>query len=378
MSNPSLVRKNTQWLSGASYTAGDVVWTSSNNIQYPITCLVTHTAGTFATDVISGYWQIAVPMKNNIINGNFDIWQRNTSAAFATTYATADRIFTFRGGGAVSATASRQLATAWTASGQIPQYCFRMQRDAGNAQVNSLEMIQAFETVNSIPLAGRTVTISFYARCGTNFSPTGSLFTAYVGTGTGTDQGVVAAWTGSATPIINSALVATTVWQRYSITGVIPSTATQLRWDIQFIPVGTAGANDYLEVAQVMINEGSVPAAFQSISATVHDELATCQRYWQRVSFSKHTGWIRDGSDDYATDGYTFPVIMRNTPTPTASPLTSYVLHVPNEISVNPTTINVSTTANQFYFTGVYTNALGAPVRVMEFSGGATTFDAEL
>ncbi len=141
--------------------------------------------------------------------------------------------------------------------------------------------------------------------------------------------------------------------------------------------VSTNGAN--WNITGVMVNQGTTAAPFRLFANGYHEEFDVCQRHWLRISFAKCTGWLRDGTDDYATDAVWFPVTMRATPTATASPASSYVLHVPNEISVNPNTVVPSSVGTQtFYFTGTATNALGAPVRVMEFSGGATTFDAEL
>ena len=43
-----------------------------------------------------------------------------------------------------------------------------------------MSFIQGLETINTIPYVGKTVTLSFYARAGANFSPTSSGLTVFI------------------------------------------------------------------------------------------------------------------------------------------------------------------------------------------------------
>ena len=133
-------------------------------------------------------------------------------------------------------------------------------------------------------MAGKTVTLSFYARAGANFSSASNVLSGYLETGTGTDQNIVTvAWTGAATPItFNSTL--TTTWQRFTYTGTLAATATQIGLLMNYTPVGTAGANDYFEITGVQIDVGSVALPFRTYAATYQAELAACQRYLPAVS----------------------------------------------------------------------------------------------
>lgn len=223
--------------------------------------------------------------KNHIINGALTIWQRGTSAAINSNYL-ADRMFTFRQTGSAGSTVSQQPITSWTINNTPPKYCLRLQRDSGNSVTTAIECIQAFETINSLSLAGKRVTFSFYARAGANFSGTHVRF--YVGTGTGIDQGVVAAWNGGATPL-NTTDTITTSWKRFSVTGLIPTGTTQIRWDINYTPIGTAGAADYIEIAQIMLNEGVVAAPFQAAGANLAAEIIMCQRYYSKSFYIDQT-----------------------------------------------------------------------------------------
>jgi hypothetical protein len=105
--------------------------------------------------------------RNFFINGGTDIWQRGTSIALTTSAYTSDRWQGYRA--VAGSTVSRQV-TGDTTNLPFIQYCARVQRDSGNTATNTIYLGQSLETVNSIPLAGKTVTLSFYARAGANYS----------------------------------------------------------------------------------------------------------------------------------------------------------------------------------------------------------------
>jgi hypothetical protein len=122
--------------------------------------------------------------RNFVINGSFDIWQRGTSFANPNNGYTSDR---WLGSQATAGTITR-VATGDTTNLPNIQYALRYQRTSASTSTAQLNIIQNFESVNSIPLAGKTVTLSFYARKGANYSPTSSLLGVVLHTVTGTDQ----------------------------------------------------------------------------------------------------------------------------------------------------------------------------------------------
>jgi hypothetical protein len=64
-----------------------------------------------------------------------------------------------------------------------------------------------------------------------------------------------------------------------------------------YTPTGTAGANDWFQIEQIMLNEGPAPAQFQTAGANIQQELAMCQRYAQVVG----QGWVNyAGNADFA------------------------------------------------------------------------------
>jgi len=233
--------------------------------------------------------------KNAVINGGMDVWQRGTSvavAAAAKTF-TADRFWGARGTSVAGATVSRQSVSDTTNLPTI-QYCARVQRDSGNTSTQYIALSQDIETSNSIRFAGQSVTLSFYARAGANFSAASSALPVSVVTGTGTDQSLSTGYTGQATAFSGTATL-TTTWQRFTFTGSIGATATQIGIQPYYTPVGTAGTNDYFEITGVQLEIGSVATPFSRAGGTIQGELAACQRYYYRVSSDATQVWAQLG-----------------------------------------------------------------------------------
>jgi hypothetical protein len=217
--------------------------------------------------------------RNFFINGGMDIWQRGTSIALTTSALTSDRWQGYRA--VAGSTVSRQV-TGDTTNVPFIQYCARVQRDSGNSATNTIYFGQSFETVNSIPLAGKTVTLSFYARAGANYSSASGALSIALGTGTGTDQNLVTVGYTGIAYAVNTTATLTTTWQRFSYTATLAATTTEVGLQLSNIPVGTAGAADYYEVTGVQLEVGSVATQFSRAGATIQGELAACQRYFSK------------------------------------------------------------------------------------------------
>ena len=255
--------------------------------------------------------------KNFFINGGFDIWQRGTSSlAFQNAAYTADRWQATAQGGSTGVV-SRQ-ATGDTTNLPSIQYCARVQRNSGQTNLNNISFIQSLESVNSIPLAGKAVVLSFYARAGANYSATSSTLKVDLISGTGTDQNWSAfAYTGSAYPISSTATL-TTTWQRFTFTGTVASTATEISTQIYYTPTGTASTNDYFEITGVQLEAGSQATPFSRMAGTIQGELAACQRYYYRANSSTSYAWVGEGigyNSTTAAIATVLPVSMRVAPT---------------------------------------------------------------
>jgi hypothetical protein len=250
--------------------------------------------------------------KNAIINGGMQVWQRGTTFTVGAANAyTVDRWQAKRTGLAVGCTVSRQSSGITGI-----QYGARVQRDSGNTSTASLQFWTNLETVNSIPFAGKTVALSVYAKVGANYSPTSSALTIQLYSGTGTDQNAnVAGFTGS-TIVAGSTITATTSYVRYTITGTVAANATQLAVIISNAPTGTAGADDWYEIAGVQLEAGSIATPFQTATGTIQGELAACQRYLPAIS--ANNGGLSIGQAYTTTKAIVaipFPVTARVAPT---------------------------------------------------------------
>jgi hypothetical protein len=244
-------------------------------------------------------WQQPV-QQNPVLNSAMQVWQRGTSITSSTGIYTADRWLAYRAG--ATSTISRQ-ATGDTTNLPNIQYCARFQRNSGTATAGFSYFSQSFESVNSIPFAGKTVTFSFYARAGANFSAPSSQIVAKLATGTGTDQNVI---TGTYTGIItaiNQTVTLTTTWQRFTATATLSSSLTELATYFEWDSVGTAGANDYVEITGVQLEVGSVATPFKTYAATIQGELAACQRYFEKSYEPQTAPGTVDNKGSYVTTG---------------------------------------------------------------------------
>lgn len=212
--------------------------------------------------------------KNRIINGAMSFWQRGTSFTNPTTtnFYTADRWGVNRNSDVAGATVSR--------STDVPagfQYSLRLQRTAGNTSTAGIYLFNSNETVNTLDLAGQQVTLSFWVKAGANYS--GGTLTVNANWGTGTDQRVYA-YTGSTT-FISAAQAITTTWTRYSFTGTVGASSTEVGFIVFYDPTGTAGADDSIYITGVQLEKGSTATSFDY--RPYGTELSLCQRYYYRV-----------------------------------------------------------------------------------------------
>ena len=240
------------------------------------------------------------------------IAQRGTAAVNlnTTTQFAVDRFFAY-----ADLTATAQQISSISLDGF--KNALRVQRTAGQTSTNNMIFGQTLESDTSIPLQGKAVTLSFWARAGANFSASSNTLTARLYTGTGTNQGGLAFnWTGAATPI-NQGVTLTTSWQRFSVTGTVATTATQAQIFLFYTPTGTAGAADSVDITGVQLEIGSVATAFQTATGTIQGELAACQRYYWRLNGSGYSYFCTAANrSTTVTDGTIFfPVTMRTSPT---------------------------------------------------------------
>lgn len=263
--------------------------------------------------------------RNFALNSDFTIWQRGTSITPSSNGGAycADRWFITRGSN-TSITASQQTAgNLSTTPNQAFRYYARVQRTAGSTTTSNVDLGQMFETSQVTLLAGQTVTFSGYIRKGANFSATSDLLSMQIIEGTGTDQKQMdGGYTGSNT-LVNVAKTLTSSWQRFSVTGTVATTSTEITIKFSYTPTGTAGASDYFDVVGVQLELGSVPTAWNLATGTLQGELAAAQRYYQVwTSPSVANAGFTTGAGVTTTEikgNYYLSGNMRTTPTVTIS-----------------------------------------------------------
>lgn len=256
------------------------------------------------TTPISGF-------RNRIINGDFRIAQRGTSATTSgatAAYGGPDRWYMNPSGGTM--TFSQQAFTV----GQTdvpgePAYFGRIAVTTGD---NNLGLQQRIEDVRTF--AGQTVTMSFWAK-GTN--PAGGYFNMrYIqGFGTGGTAGTVEANFGPN-------VVVTSSWQKFTGTVTIPSisgktigTGSYISFDVRQPNGDTGTAAWTLDIANVQVEPGSIATPFEF--RPMQTELALCQRYYYRIG---NTGVLMSGPHGFAARStdfdflVNFPVTMRANP----------------------------------------------------------------
>jgi len=239
----------------------------------------------FAVDAADASGSTNVAGKNGVINSAMNVWQRGTSvsvlASTNSTY-TADR-YILNVGANQASTVSRQT-TSDTTNLPFIQYCAKVQRNLSQTGTGTMYLISSWESINSIPFAGKTVVISFYARSGANYSPTSSALTYKLVSGTGTDQNESTTGFTGAANVVSQVATLTTTWQRFSYSGTVGATATQLATEFLSTPTGTAGANDYYEVTGIQVEIASTATAYSPNTPTYATELVACQRYYFRTT----------------------------------------------------------------------------------------------
>jgi len=215
---------------------------------------------------VSGLTAVALKSgrKNHIINGNFDMWQRGNSftGIGAGGAYTADRLLVTPEQGAVC-TVTKQAVEYVAGAGNVTPV--RTTFTTAPTGIGS-NLGTRFEEANFLKLAGKTTTLSFYAKASKSIQCSTSLFFA---TGTNT--------------ISPGGFTLTTAWQKIEVTLTLGSdlgtTANPLLQVIRDGSTATILVGDWIEIAQVQLEEGSVATDFEQRS--IGEELALCRRYYR-------------------------------------------------------------------------------------------------
>jgi hypothetical protein len=324
---------------------------------------------TFSQQTVNTGLAAPVGSGNFIINGGFDVWQRGTSPTWVSNNTTnfgPDRWYAISPAGRTHSRVSSGLVGF--------QYAVRYQRTAGNTDTLAINAGQILETINSIPLAGKQVTLSFYARRGADYS--GGTLLGAVNSGTGTDQNYVFPGFSGGAIVAAQSFTLTTNWQRFTVTGTVSSSATQLSVRIESGAFsGTAGANDWFDLTGVQLEDGGVATPFKNNAPSIAAELATCQRYYQVQDFAVgHTG-VSPVDVGGRSEGSVAPTVtMRTSPSCTTSGSWTYSGASNGTVSGQLSFLVGTRPNGPFNVFG----ANGPSSGLCALSGGLITFSAEL
>ena len=269
--------------------------------------------------------------KNLLINGNFNLWQREigTDSAFTGSGSVyfADRwVRTSNVTNSSGAEIERGVfALSQNTIPHNPRYYSKITTPTSSGFASTTQgkygLEQRIEDVRT--LAGKNMTISFWAKAST----TGSIgvgYSRYYG-GSGTDRDGV---------LVKTVAVGTN-WQKYVLTTYVPpvpngktegtdtdgffnsffavSIFSQLRKDVLGNNTGSdidLGGDTVLEVAQVQVEEGARATEFEILAPG--EELALAQRYYQRTQ----SGWNGQAVANATYGSHTtFATEMRSIPT---------------------------------------------------------------
>lgn len=231
------------------------------------------------TPVKGNYDQLAaairgVGLKNGIINGGFDIWQRGISFSNSGGSAiySADRWLSNAGDG-VSTISRQEFSPGQTAVPGNPAYYFRNNRSTAATAENGVAQ-QRIEGVRSYN--GRKVALSFWAKADAAKTFGIEYFQQFGTGGSPSASG----------PVGTDSFTVSTSWQLFTFTFDVPSISGKV--------IGTDG-NDFfavtiketssfstftLDVAQAQIEEGAEASAFEK--RPIGLELQLCQRYYEK------------------------------------------------------------------------------------------------
>jgi len=280
--------------------------------------MVSYRADGRALELYAGSaWQPVMQNQNVIIGGGFDIWQRGTSftnpASAANVY-TADRwVLDFADANPTSNSITRQTFTPSELNaagfGDAQFYIRSTLTTIGSTTVYN-PLSTRVEDVRT--LAGQTVTLSFWAK-----TDSARNVVAFVNQVFGSGgSGEVSATPSSVT------FAATTSWQRFSQTFVMPSVSGKTIGANSFVRVvirQASASGSVLDVWGVQLEAGSVATPFVRAGGTLQGELAACQRYFYKMTSGYPIGSAAIRSSTLANPFIVHPVEMRTAPAFTAS-----------------------------------------------------------
>ena len=236
-----------------------------------------------------------------------------------------------------------------------------------------------------LDLVEQTVTVSFWAKAGANYS--GGSLSIKLSTGTTADQsagtfsaGPCTGYTGNQAAI-NTTQAITTTFTKYTFTSsAIQAGALSMGLGIGYTPTGTAGADDNVYITGVQLEKGSTATSFDY--RPYGTELQLCYRYYYflggETAYQNINTCVWYGAGD-AVGQFSYPVAMRANPTMAKSG-TWATLGGGGAVAQTLSNDQITTKNVQLGFTGGSggTSGQATTLRASNDTGLRLTFSAEL
>lgn len=233
----------------------------------------------------------SAPNKNYLINGSFAVSQRATSFT-STSGANNDDTYTLDrwyilsdGNDAIDIT--QDTSTVPTNG----QFAIALDVETANKKFGIAQII---ENKNCLGLIGNTVTFSFKAKVSatTKLDNVKCAIVAWSGTADTVTSDIISAWGAEGT---NPTLIAnatfentpanlnvTTGYATYSVTAAVDTASTKNVIVFIWSDVTDTTAGDFLYISEAKLELGSSATAFDYTGNSFSNELAQCQRYYQK------------------------------------------------------------------------------------------------
>lgn len=242
-------------------------------------------------------------LRNFLINGNFDVWQRGTSQT-STGYGSADR-WMFTGIGTTFTASQQNFALGQTAVPGNLDHFLRVVTSSVAGAGNVCTFEQRVESVQT--LSNQVATVTFWAKADAA-KDICATFRQHYGTGGAPSSDV---YFGPTT------LSLTTSWQKFSFTVSVPSVSGKSIGSngndflslVFFLDAGSdfdTSANSLghqsgtFEFARVSVVAGDVTALSDPAQdRTYADEISLCQRYYEKMGYDILIGYFTSGSSYY-------------------------------------------------------------------------------
>jgi hypothetical protein len=318
---------------------------------------------------------LPAPSGNAIINGAFEINQRNFTSTTSNAYGFDQ--WQYLASGSTGTYSAQSFATgAALAVGYEATNFARLAITTGNDNARLHQRIESVKT-----FAGQTVTLSFYAK-GTNPATAGHLAASL--------NQVFGSGGSAENALPQQTFVLTENWQRYSFTFLVDSISGKTIGTndhlIVSIGQGSSTSTDSwtLDIWGVQLEAGTVATPFKRNAPSIQAELAACQRYFYRRervggnAYPVNLGFYNSGTQ--LLIGHIHPVEMRDLATLTFSALADFDIE---PFDVAPSAIAISGTQTTYgceiSVTDPTSRTTGqAGTIAIDTAGGWIAFSAEL